>query len=172
MENKMTNGHTMKIRLGSVNKPIIEDIASEKFMDTAIFGRQYKQMLTLLDRYVKNRMDVRENEEAPNNVFSFVGERGSGKTSCMSSVSRLLERGNIYKLQSYENLKRTPFATIDIIDPSYFDEKHNIVSMFVAKLYKLFVQLEQRNRSGECDFDVHSDLIDAFANTQRNMRLE
>lgn len=166
----MNNGHIMKICIGSVNKPVIEDIVNEEFMNTALFGRQYKQMLTLLDRYVKNKRAVDENEEAPNNIFSFIGERGSGKTSCMSSVSRLLEKGKLHNFQSYENLSHTPFATIDIIDPSYFDEKHNIVSMFVAKLFKSFTSLEQEKRIYECDYDVRSELIDAFANTQRNMQ--
>lgn len=164
------NGYVMKIHIGNVNKPIIEDIADERFMDTAIFGRQYKQMLTLLERYVKNRKDRNENEEAPNNVFSFVGERGSGKTSCMSSISKLLANGKIHQFKAYEYLRQTSFATIDIIDPSYFDEKHNIVSMFVAKLYKSFTQLERENERESCDFDKYDTLIDAFAKTQRNMQ--
>lgn len=45
METKeMNNGHILKIHTGSVNKPIVEDIIDEQFMDTAIFGMQYKQM--------------------------------------------------------------------------------------------------------------------------------
>ena len=167
----MNNGHIMKIRTGRVNRPVIEDIIDEQFMDTAIFGMQYKQMLTLLDRYVKNKGNISgtDGAEASNNVFSFIGDRGSGKTSCMSSISKLLSNGQIYKFESYVHLRQTPFAAIDIIDPSYFDQKHNIIAMMVAKLYKSFSQLEQTAESNKCNFDVHNELVDAFAKTQRSM---
>lgn len=167
----MNNGHIMKIRTGRVNRPVIEDIIDEQFMDTAIFGMQYKQMLTLLDRYVKNKGNISgtDGAEASNNVFSFIGDRGSGKTSCMSSISKLLSNGQIYKFKYYVHLRQTPFAAIDIIDPSYFDQKHNIIAMMVAKLYKSFSQLEQTAESNKCNFDIHNELVDAFAKTQRSM---
>lgn len=88
----------------------------------------------------------------------------------MSSISKLLSNGQIYQFQSYAQLRQTQFAAIDIIDPSYFDQKHNIIAMMVAKLYKSFSQLEQTVEPNNCNFDVHNELVDAFAKTQRNMR--
>lgn len=168
----LTNGRVINIRLGNVNKPVVEDIANEQYVDTAIFGTQYRQMLSLLNKYVGYREktdDILYGGEPANNVFSFVGERGSGKTSCMSSISHLLTNGKIHQFHSYERLIHTSFASIDIIDPSYFDEKHNIVAMMVAKLYKSFSRLEADNHA-PCNFDVRNDLIEAFARAQRSMR--
>ena len=79
--NKLTNGRILHITPGRVNLPVVEDIKDEDFLNTAILGSQYKQMLACLDLYVKCREKGGKNEDfhigAPNNVFTFVGERGS-----------------------------------------------------------------------------------------------
>lgn len=49
----VTNGRVLHITPGKVNLPVVEDIADEKFMETAIFGTQYKQMLAYINSYVK-----------------------------------------------------------------------------------------------------------------------
>ena len=172
--NKLTNGRILHITPGRVNLPVVEDIQDEQFLNTAIFGSQYKQMLACLDLYAKYREKGGKNEDfyigAPNNVFTFVGERGSGKTSCMSSISKLLTNGKIASFTGYDNLRNTLFATIDIIDPSYFDKEHNIVSIMVAKLYKSFSEYDRSNQSNLCNRDYRNELIEAFAHTQRSMR--
>lgn len=139
-------------------------------MGSAIFGNQYRQILTMLNRYVKYRKNATErNIDAANNVFTFVGERGSGKTSCMSSVSRLLTDNRLKDFTAYPQLGTTKFETIDIIDPSYFDEKHNIVATVIAKLFKSFRQMEDANSHEKCNFDVHRELVAAFALVQKNI---
>lgn len=172
---RQTNGCILRITPGRVNLPVVEDIVNEKFLETSIFGTQYRQMLELLDSYVKYRGvgaddDAGVRTDSPNNVFTFVGERGSGKTSCMASISKLLTKEGMGALMGYKNLSKVQFATIDIIDPSYFDEEHNIVAMMVAKLYKSFSEYDNEDLSGRCDRDCRNDLIEAFVRTQRSMR--
>lgn len=173
----VTNGRVLHITPGKVNLPVVEDIADEKFMETAIFGTQYKQMLAYINSYVKYGItDVgvnplnRHKGDSPNNVFTFVGERGSGKTSCMTSVLKLLTSFRLRNFSSYEHLVSAQFTTIDIIDPSYFDKRHNIVAIMVAKLYKAYMELDNSNEVSTCDREYRNDLIDAFIHTQRSMR--
>ena len=168
---QLNNGKTIKIKIGKVNQPVVERITGEDFLKTAVFGEQYRQMLSMLNRYVKYREHKTSYSTfCPNNVFTFVGERGSGKTSCMTSVTELLTNGNLEKLTSYPELKNTEFATIDIIDPSYFDDEHNIVSMFVAQLFKSFRDKEVIGNKDKCNFDVRRSLADAFGKAQRSMK--
>lgn len=172
---KQTNGHVLVITPGQVNLPVVENIADANIMESSIFRTQYKQMLSCLNTYVKYRKDAVKEEnvfmpDAPNNVFTFVGERGSGKTSCMTSVSSLLTSGKIHSFVDYENLARTDFTSIDLIDPSYFDKNHNIVAMMVAKLYKAFRKYDESNDSNRCNRDYRDELIDSFSKTQRNMQ--
>ena len=168
---KNNNGRTIIIQLGKVNQPVVETITGEDYLKTAVFGSQYHQMLTMLNRYVKYaNKDSIYSPISPNNVFTFVGERGSGKTSCMSSVTELLTNGNLENFSSYPDLKNTEFETIDIIDPSYFDENHNIVSMFVAQLFKAYQKKEELNNKDKCNFEYRRSLTYAFGKAQRSMR--
>lgn len=63
-----------------------------------------------------------------NNIISVLGDRGSGKTSCMLSVANILKND--------EHNKRLYF--LQVIDPSFFDESHNILDLFIGELYKRF----------------------------------
>ena len=175
LADQLTNGRILHITPGRVNLPVVEDIADNKFIESAIFGTQYKQMLSCLNIYVKYRPAYTDKRvafvaDSPNNVFTFVGERGSGKTSCMSSVSKLLTSGNIHTFYDYDELAKTQFVSIDIIDPSYFDEDHNIVAIMVAKLYKAFTEYDNSNESNKCDRNYRNELIDAFVKTQKSMK--
>lgn len=163
----------MHIVPSQVNRPIVEDIPNEKFMESAFFGRQYSQILSCLDEYVHyyRPNDNRESDKVLiNNVFAFVGERGSGKTSCMTSISRLLTSGRLRGFSRYEHLGEAQFTSIDLIDPSYFDESHNIVAFVVATLYKAFREKDRSNEAKDFDRNCRNELIDAFAHTQRSMR--
>ena len=50
---QLNNGKTIKIKIGKVNQPVVERITGEDFLKTAVFGEQYRQMLSMLNRYVK-----------------------------------------------------------------------------------------------------------------------
>ncbi len=172
-ENQHAQGRTLHIVPSQVNRPIVEDIPNEKFMESAFFGRQYSQILSCLDEYVHyyRPNDNRESDKVLiNNVFAFVGERGSGKTSCMTSISRLLTSGRLRGFSRYEHLGEAQFTSIDLIDPSYFDESHNIVAFVVATLYKAFREKDRSNEAKDFDRNCRNELIDAFAHTQRSMR--
>lgn len=76
---QLNNGKTIKIKIGKVNQPVVERITGEDFLKTAVFGEQYRQMLSMLNRYVKYREHKTSYSTfCPNNVFTFVGERGVG----------------------------------------------------------------------------------------------
>lgn len=174
MEVLINNGKTIKIDTGRVNQPVVEELKNEWQVRSSLFSDQYLHALGLVNRYVENVKRYRENydpcKDSPNNIFAFVGDRGSGKTSCMSSVARLLTEANKSELGSFEQLGKTQFAGIDMIDPSYFDERHNIVATMVAKLYKSFRAIEEVGSGCAFDNEEHSHLIDAFARAQHSMQ--
>lgn len=61
-----------------------------------------------------------------NNIIAFFGDRGTGKTSCMRSVVNSCIR------------RHEDWMFTDEIDPSFFDEKHNILEILVGELYGIF----------------------------------
>lgn len=174
----MKNGRTIRIKSGVVNIPVVEHINTEKEFEASIFTEQYVQALDALNNLVaaqsasSKQSDNRVSpEESPNNIIAFVGERGSGKTSCMSSVAELLAPEKLHEIKSkYTAIEKHQFENIGIIDPSYFDQTHNIVAMVVARLYKTYRDFVEHKHTESGCFDVQRELEQAFARAQRSMQ--
>ena len=150
------------------NRPMRESVA-----DGTLFEPQYKQALRQIDSYLYE-LDLEKTEEDRdrsirkqdtelisddidynNNIFSFVGDRGTGKTSCMISVASMLQEKKNEVIKDYPNIAKTKFTTIDLIDPAYFDNTHNLLSLFLAKLYKSYNQHSEKDdvsRSDKIEF--------------------
>lgn len=75
-----------------------------------------------------------------NNVIAFLGERGSGKTSCMMSVVNVLRDSNDPSGDSYRN----SIQVFDVIDPSFFDSTHNITDIFIGEFYRKYEELTKK----------------------------
>lgn len=58
-----------------------------------------------------------------NNILTFLGDRGTGKTSCMRTVISICRETH------------PDWMFPDEIDPSFFDDKHNILDIFIGVLY-------------------------------------
>lgn len=137
------------------NRPI-----KESKIEETIFEPQYKQAMLQIETYLRelalekteesqsephdkgSTEHIQEDIDYNNNIFAFVGERGTGKTSCMISVTGMLtDKDKInMDMSLYPSIDKVKFETIDLIDPAYFDKSHNLPSLFLAKLYKKFLQ--------------------------------
>lgn len=161
------------IRLGESSHHIIEDINSA--LDKSIFSDQYKKTLSILENRYRLIADESQKDEdilynPLNNIISFIGDRGSGKTSCMMSVSKLLDGGLKGKLsEQYPVLSKKSFYRLDLIDPSFFDSEHNVIELFLANLYSKFQEARDRHRYHD---DNHADVtkvLECFSRAQKDM---
>lgn len=160
--------------IGEETRPIIEETNKN-----SIFSDQYEKTFTEINRYLEQviitgkkdkRFVLKNQNEQVNNIFAFIGERGSGKTSCMLSVANsLVDQGKHEHLTIYSELYKTTFLSIDLIDPSFFDSKNNILAIIVAKLFKTFNDLSKKKGNDE-DFEARRKLIEKFEETQRNLK--
>ena len=140
------------------NRPMRETVA-----EGTLFEPQYTQALSQINVYL-GELDLEKTEEDRdatihknnteyipddidynNNIFSFIGDRGTGKTSCMISVASMLKSKEEIDKKVYPNIDKIKFTTIDLIDPAYFDKSHNLLSLFLAKLYKKYSQLLEKD---------------------------
>lgn len=132
-----------KIQFNKVNANAVyvQDLKDPDDLQNSLFADQYQTALRAIDYYLLNLKPI-ENEEIgddiANNIFAITGDRGSGKTSCMLSLTKLLCNENANSLKTLENIKKYNFIAMEIIDPTYFDDRHNIVEIFVAKLYAMY----------------------------------
>ena len=188
------NDEKLIFRLTNDNRPL-----REQSLEDSILTEQYKYALRQINEYFgelflenisepdredypsidKQRSEtIGSDTDYNNNIFAFIGDRGSGKTSCMITVADFLIRKNeVINVQDYPHINRVNFATIDLIDPAYFDQSHNLISLFLAKLYKSF-----RKKSEEYERDVRNHFeirelsenirnkfLDKFRRTQENL---
>ena len=133
-----------------------------------LFIEQYKQAAKMLNTIVNERDENAESKspfmnEYENNIIAFCGERGEGKSSAMLTFINSLydiglereedfekefKRYNLF--EQYRNLNRNHFADPIVVDPSQFDEVHNILDIILAKLYRNFMlKYEENNRCAD-----------------------
>lgn len=130
------------------------------------------------DRKYYESETIQSDTDYNNNIFAFIGDRGSGKTSCMISVADfLISKNSDIDWSLYPRLKNTKFETIDLIDPTYFDETHNLISLFLAKLYKNFrKRTEENEKLARTSYERHpysekarNKFIAKFKTTQEHL---
>lgn len=141
----------LKFNLDQDNRPLKETINLSS-LENSPFKEQYLNALSEIESYLSTIQDKSSDRDMDfaNNVFAFTGDRGSGKTSCMVSVGGFLTTNKELRSEfqdKYPHISKTNFYTLDLMDPSYFDAKHNILSLFLAKIYSRFQKLSINNES-------------------------
>lgn len=158
----------IKFTIGEENKPKIE-----KFTDIndSIFREQYSKAIESIAKHIE---DVNgENGysitfEKFNNVFAFIGDRGSGKTSCMMSIAEMLKEE---KCIDERFNKENSFKVLDLIDPSFFDEQFNIIEIIIGKMFKEFKNDIDNNLNYNSNKKGDkNELITAFQDVQKDLR--
>lgn len=175
----MKNNIARKIifRRGDENRIVLEKGA---FKDS-LFQEQY---LEAMEAFV----DVCRTLDMPkltgSNIISFCGDRGDGKSSCMYTVHKILKNHNVFSisdskertehevryLQHAKELEKYPVFTLDVIDPSFFDESHNILELVISQLFQDAFGMESNdeNHMHNCD---RNSLIKQFNLVKESMTL-
>lgn len=75
-----------------------------------------------------------------NNILSFLGDRGSGKTSCMLSLIHLFQTET--RDIEISSLGEKAFF-MPLVDPAFFDKRHNILEIVIGELYRNYKDLSK-----------------------------
>lgn len=119
-------------------------VIEKKDYETSLFSSQYTTAFGILKRLVEI---PNSNQCYPgqgnSRIIAFCGDRGAGKTSCMMSVRYAIENRDEEGIKGYleANGLKTDELNADIlkpIDPSYFDESHNILELVLGQMYLHF----------------------------------
>lgn len=167
----------IKFDLNGDNRPYLEGLEEAK---DSMFRDQYEQCILLIDAYLKGVKNMQETPAAlrnsvdnNNNIVVFDGERGTGKTSCMLSMANMLTSEHHEAIcQNAKYAAEAEFLAIPMIDPSFFDEEHNILALFIARLYRVF---QEKEESAGCVEEgtgnkYRTDLMKMFVTVQQNLR--
>ncbi len=139
---------TISFYLGDESRLVIDSFESKK---ESIFNASYNKVLKEISEYVKQnasqdsrKQDTFYSQTADvyvNNIFAFIGDRGTGKSSCMFSVANMLKDDELSKKSVECGVKfdlAQGFEILENIDPSFFDEKTNILSIVLGRLFSNF----------------------------------
>lgn len=157
----MKNRRTITFNIGDENRIVVENINKDT-IKSSIFSEPYHYILNALDHYIDALPDNRDDNDIwRNNIFAFIGERGSGKTSCMRSIVHLLEDPSNSQLDNL--VLKSNFYALDMIDPSFIDNESNIIGVILATLYKEFL-----NHSQDINEGLKIKLAESFARVQHD----
>lgn len=157
----------------------------EKINKDDIFIDQYRSALEMVDEIIeaskresKIESDLKwKNSEYENNIIAFCGNRGDGKSSAMLTLvnaiynySRGKEIGESSIFEGYSNIQNTYFAEPIIIDPTLFDDVHNVLDIVLARLYRNFDE-KYRQDNQSIDIKQREKLLDQFQKVYRYLSL-
>lgn len=146
----------LKFYLGEESHHIVESY-DEK--DSSLFADQYNKALGIIEHYIYAQEGHNGDKQGNlrNNIVAFLGDRGTGKTSCMLSVLNMLDK----------HFEKKKFAKIDTIDPSFFNENTNILFLVIGKMFATFKKdMESKDsRMGRKNQEIH-DLTKTFHDVQ------
>ena len=161
--------------IGDESRPVIEKIElneNKVAVNKTLFTDQYTKAIKEIDNYLNqvsseeksntnnHRADrdtvISKQNDSLNNIFAFIGDRGTGKTSCMLSVAKYILK------------EREKVISIDMVDPSFLQEKNNILSLIVAKLFKTYSDKTNSDCS-QNSFQKSKNLCEKFQKTQANL---
>lgn len=145
-----------------------KDVKSDDF-----FFSQYKQAIGVAKKIVENSSLDEETVQLENinNIISFIGDRGSGKTSCMLTFANILVEGSdVDELSISSNSKNATncsngFYQLPAIDPSFFNDDYNIIGAFIANIYKVFKSVSEKKQISNGSLQ---DFYKALTDTQRS----
>ncbi len=138
--------------------------------ESSYFHEQYTQAITIAKNIIEqsNRIQEMSNQLYQNqeicNIISFIGGRGSGKTSAMLSFAGELQnfweskRKNVGSSDfdlGLKNIGELDFTCLECIDGSLLEKKEDIFKVILAQMYSKF-QIEDgkiRNRDKKYDYD-------------------
>ena len=171
---------TFKFYIGDESRVVIED--SER-KNESIFGDVYARAFDALDDLlgnIKKDKSVRGSDEEDsnlkkgviqkdtprNNIFAFVGDRGTGKSSCMMSFAKMLQENK----QTFSNIQEKKFEVLESTDPSFFTETKNIVEIFIGRLFSRFKEEVEDRQNVKLDKEKEKNLVfEAFEHVKETL---
>lgn len=125
---------------GDETRPKFEDLTNAETYNSSIFSDVYDRAFSLIYEIANPpKQNNPEHNRERNNIIAFIGERGSGKTSCLKSIYHSLYKDNTKSLHHKVTDTKTTFNNkLPIIDPSYFDKHSNIIEIVIAHMFKSF----------------------------------
>lgn len=156
----------------------------DKISENDIFIEEYKRAAKMLDEVTGSSLRMADQQKKgkkwtwkqqdfENNIIAFCGNRGEGKSSAMMTfVNALYGTGDKKEgiFSQCRNLEKVDFAEPILIDPSMFDDVHNVLDIVLAKIFRNFSERYERDNQ-YADEVTRDRLVNQFQKVYRHVSL-
>ena len=137
------------------------------FGESDVFLQQYKLAASCLEEIVRsNSHNLAGNEDCLNNIIAFTGNRGQGKTSAMLTFTNELMHNKVNSQIRFGEITNTiQFLELELIDPSTFEDMHNVVEVIITKMYNAYMEEWRKRKKADCSDFVsagHKQILENF----------
>ena len=137
-------------------------LETDCFQDS-LFREQYTFALKLFKSIYSSQGPV-------SNIIAFCGDRGEGKTSCMRSFMELLKKDSeLHKFESILPFKADDVEILDVIDPAFFDKKHNLIELVLGQMYGKISGQSIQNADYSAKLNERNNLLRYFQKAKRHL---
>lgn len=129
----------------------------------SLFREQYTFALKLFKSIYSSQGPV-------SNIIAFCGDRGEGKTSCMLSFMELLKNDSeLHKFESILPFKADDVEILDVIDPAFFDKKHNLIELVLGQMYGKIAGKSIQDADYSAKLNERNNLLRYFQKAKRHL---
>lgn len=167
MERDVSNFQLLSVDQLMSNGTVFENRTQ---FEQSIFSDVYKRAGELINQIIKDNCSWRKNKKQEfksSNVLSFIGRRGTGKTSAMCSFAQILKESekNIYAQNAqleYENWNsNVGFHVLERIDASTLEASEDMFLLILASMFTKLLNREEQ-KSGIIQGYENRVLFDKF----------
>jgi len=155
-------------------------VVEKEHFSESLFDSQYRQVFSLLnDIYHHQETQQCESYSPQPNIIAICGDRGAGKTSLLQSVLGIIRNKDIFQQAKGimpadidKDYLNSVFHVLDIIDPSYFDKKHNLLELLLGQMYaELQDKIENNNLCNNGFIEKKNDLLKQFSKVKSSLSI-
>lgn len=133
-------------------------VVEKKGFKDSFFREQYTASLKLF----KSIYNAQNNSSNVSNIIAFCGDRGEGKTSCMRSFMELLKSNEeLYHFETELPFCSNDIEILDVIDPAFFDQTHNLIELFLGQMYGKIIEKVMKEEYSE-NYSQRQELLKCF----------
>lgn len=162
--------------IGDETRPKVEDLSEQENYEKSFFFDIYEKAFALINEIrsdsIQDNDKLKGFQRERNNIIAFIGGRGTGKTSCMQTIYQSLENDTCKN--KLINCSNDEFLTLPTIDPTYFEEKSNILEIIIARMFHQFKEhaatpYASRGQNDSTYLEYKNDLARKFQKVKNSL---
>lgn len=157
------------LKIGKVNN---KWTVKEEASTASFFMEEYKEAIEMVNAIIalcdskkedgKRNGSTKKESESINNRILFVGQRGTGKTSAMTSFAKALDKAELGD--------KNVFKHLPLIDPSNFDNNTNILLTVITMMFSEAKKMMKNDKNDEDIISIREDLLRKFDEVFKSLK--